>query len=163
IDSLLVGTILPRKVHYLANASLFRNRILGHLLLRVGAIPVYRRHDDASRADLNREMFDASRRALLAGEVLAIYPEGTTHAETRVQRIRTGAARIALDYERARAADPAQHLPALSIIPVGLSFEARKAFRGRVLVAFGSPLPAPAPVPKAPGDGAAVQALTDGI
>ena len=37
--------------------------------------------------------------------MLAIYPEGTTHAETRVQRIKTGAARIALDYE-ARARPP---------------------------------------------------------
>ena len=53
---------------------------------------------------------------------MAIYPEGTTHAEARVQRIKTGAARIALDYE-------ASHPGELTMIPVGLSFEARKSFR----------------------------------
>ena len=64
---------------------------------------------------------------------MAIYPEGTTHAEARVQRIKTGAARIALEYE-------ASHPGELRMIPVGLSFEARKAFRSRVLVAFGEPI-----------------------
>ena len=103
IDSLLVAAALPRKVHYLANASLFRNPILARFLARAGAIPVYRRQDDPDRPDRNVEAFAASRQALAAGHVLAIYPEGTTHAETRVQRIKTGAARIALDYETARA------------------------------------------------------------
>ena len=33
IDSLLVGTILPRKVHYLATATLFRNALISRLLV----------------------------------------------------------------------------------------------------------------------------------
>jgi glycerol-3-phosphate O-acyltransferase / dihydroxyacetone phosphate acyltransferase len=135
IDSLLVGAVLPRKVHYLANASLFKSPILARLLLRAGAIPVYQREDSLDRSDRNAATFQASGEALRAGHVLAIYPEGTTHAEARVQRIKTGAARIALDYEASRAAGAP-----LALVPVGLSFEARKSFRGRVLVAFGQPL-----------------------
>ena len=100
--------------------------------------------------------------------MLAIYPEGTTHAETRVQRIKTGAARIALDYEAARAAAGAAggraSLPPLSLVPVGLSFEARKSFRGRVLVAFGDPVPLGLHVARAREEPvAAVQGLTDAI
>ena len=106
IDSLLVGAVLPRKVHYLATASLFRNPVLAGFLTRAGAIPVYRRDDGPDRADRNADTFVACRQALDAGRVLAIYPEGTTHAEARVQRIKTGAARIALDYETARTARP---------------------------------------------------------
>src|SRR5207244_7018610 len=68
------------------------------------------------------------------GRLIAIYPEGTTHAEARVQRIKTGAARIALAYE-------AEHPGELRLVPVGLTFEARKSFRGRVLVSFGPPVP----------------------
>jgi 1-acyl-sn-glycerol-3-phosphate acyltransferase len=142
IDSLLVGAVLPRKVHYLANASLYRNPILARFLLRAGAIPVYRRHDGPDGPDRNAAMFVASRETLTAGHVLAIYPEGTTHSEARVQRIKTGAARIALDYEASRAAGSLSPLlPPLALVPVGLSFEARKSFRGRVLVAFGDPVP----------------------
>ena len=67
------------------------------------------------------------------GQLIAIYPEGATRAEPHVQRIKTGAARIALGYEA--------HVPGrLTVVPVGLSFEARKRFRGRVLVSFGEPV-----------------------
>src|SRR5262245_57039753 len=126
IDSLLLGVVMPRKVHYLANASLFRNPILARFLLHVGAIPVHRRQDSPDAPDRNAATFEASRQALEAGHVVAIYPEGTTHAEARVQRIKTGAARIALDYELARIREPSRR-PPLSLIPVGLSFEARKS------------------------------------
>jgi glycerol-3-phosphate O-acyltransferase/dihydroxyacetone phosphate acyltransferase len=161
IDSLLVGAVLPRKVHYLATATLFRRPPLVRFLTRAGAIPVYRRQDDPSQADRNRETFAACRRALEAGGVLAIYPEGTTHADAKVLRIRTGAARIALDYEVARRDT---RRPPLTLVAVGLSFAARKAFRGGVRVAFGPPLPLAEHAARARQDpGAAVEGLTDAI
>jgi 1-acyl-sn-glycerol-3-phosphate acyltransferase len=53
--------------------------------------------------------------------------------EAHLQRIKTGAARISLGYE--------VHTPGrLAVVPVGLSFDARKRFRGRVLVSFGEPV-----------------------
>src|SRR5215510_4348861 len=131
IDSLLVGAVLDRKVHYLATAALFRNPLLARFLRACGAIPVYRKTDApgkvAGRDAANADAFAACRAAFGEGALVAIYPEGTTHAEARVQRIKTGAARIALGYE-------ADHPGELTLIPVGLSFEARKSFRSRVLV-----------------------------
>src|SRR6266480_295858 len=145
IDSLLVGSALGRKVHYLATAALFRNRIVGRFLAACGAIPVYRKEDDPAAggaglpdlgpgAERNAGTFAACREAFERGRVVAIYPEGTTHAEARVVRIKTGAARMALAYDAERPG-------ALGVVPVGLSFEARKSFRGRVLVSFGPPVP----------------------
>ncbi|MBI4271549.1 MAG: 1-acyl-sn-glycerol-3-phosphate acyltransferase [Candidatus Rokubacteria bacterium] len=142
IDSLLVGAVLPRKVHYLATAALFKNPLVARFLLACGAIPVYRKQDlDHAAAPhlsqathANVATFEACARALAAGRLVAIYPEGTTHAEARVQRIKTGAARIALAFEAERPG-------ALALVPVGLNFEARKSFRGRVLVSFGPPVP----------------------
>jgi 1-acyl-sn-glycerol-3-phosphate acyltransferase len=134
IDSLLVGAAVPRKVHYLATAALFRNPLVARFLRAVGAIAVFRKMDDPDKMDRNVDAFAACFEAFEAGHVVAIYPEGTTHAEARVQRIRTGAARIALEYET-RA--PGR----LAVIPVGLTFEARKSFGARVLVAFGERVP----------------------
>ena len=133
IDSLVVGSVVRRKVHYLATASMFRNTLMARFLLACGAIPVYRRQDDPDKMDKNLDTFAACFATFARGRLVAIYPEGTTHAEARVQRIKTGAARIALEYE-------ASHPGELRMIPVGLSFEARKAFRSRVLVAFGEPI-----------------------
>ena len=134
IDSLLVGAAVRRKVHYLATAALFRNPVGARFLGACGAIPVYRKQDDPNTMDRNTDTFAACAAALGEGRLIAIYPEGTTHAEARVQHIKTGAARIALAYE-------AEHPAELRVVPVGLSFEARKSFRGRVLVSFGPPVP----------------------
>src|SRR4029453_7487352 len=133
IDSLLVGIVLPRKVHYLATAALFRNPLTARLLVALGVIPVFRRADHPDRMDRNFEMFAACDEAFDGGRLVAIYPEGVTRAEAHVQRIKTGAGRIALPYWG--------HAPGrLTVMPVGLNFEARKRFRGRVLVSFGEPV-----------------------
>src|SRR6059036_3540336 len=156
IDSLVVGAAVRRKVHYLATAALFRNPLVARFLLAAGAIPVWRKQDerpqdstrristrppsvrpglaDPAPTDRNMDTFAACAAAFERGALIAIYPEGTTHAEARVQRIKTGAARIALAYE-------AEHPGELRLVPVGLTFEARKSFRGRVLVSFGPPVP----------------------
>jgi 1-acyl-sn-glycerol-3-phosphate acyltransferase len=174
IDSLLVGGAIPRKVHYLATAALFRNRLVGRFLLACGAIPVYRKQDEpssipsppsagagltapATRAEKNAGTFDACFKAFGEGRLVAIYPEGTTHAEVRVQRIKTGAARLALGYEAERSG-------ALRVIPVGLNFDARKSFRGRVLVSFGPAVPVTPYLEAYRRDPVkAVEALTDAI
>jgi glycerol-3-phosphate O-acyltransferase / dihydroxyacetone phosphate acyltransferase len=134
IDSLVVGAALRRKVHYLATAALFRNPLGARFLRACGAIRVYRKEDDPDKMDPNAEAFAACFQALERGRLIAIYPEGSTHAEARVQRIKRGAARIALGHEAARPGE-------LSLVPVGLTFEARKSFLGRVLVSFGEPIP----------------------
>jgi 1-acyl-sn-glycerol-3-phosphate acyltransferase len=158
IDSLLVGGVLSRKVHYLATAALFRNPLVARFLTACGAIPVYRKQDDPARMDRNVDAFAACFRTLEAGRLIGIYPEGTTHSESRVQRIKTGAARIALEYEASgRGAS-------LTLIPVGLTFEARKSFRGRVRVSLGEPIPMAAYVDVYRNDPVkAVEALTTAI
>lgn len=158
IDSLLVAGVLPRKVHYLATAALFRNPLMARFLAACGAIPVYRKQDDPDKMDRNADTFAACFRALEQGRLVGIYPEGTTHSESRVQRIKTGAARIALDYQASGRGAP------LTLIPVGITFEARKAFRGHVRLSFGEPI---ALAPYAPvyrdEPAKAVEALTTAI
>jgi glycerol-3-phosphate O-acyltransferase / dihydroxyacetone phosphate acyltransferase len=135
IDTLVVGGVVERQVHFLATASLFRNPLLARFLRAMGVIPVYRREDDPAQVARNTEAFEACFQTLERGGLIAIYPEGTTHAEPRVQRIKTGAARIALEAE-------ARHggRLGLTLLPVGLNFEARKSFGSRVLVSFGDPI-----------------------
>jgi glycerol-3-phosphate O-acyltransferase / dihydroxyacetone phosphate acyltransferase len=133
IDSLLVGSVLPRKVHYLATAALFRNPLVARLLAALGVIAVPGKTDSPDKRGRYVEMFAACDETFDRGRLIAIYPEGATRAEAHLQRIKTGAARIALGYEA--------HAPGhLTVVPVGLSFEACKRFRGRVLVSFGEPV-----------------------
>jgi 1-acyl-sn-glycerol-3-phosphate acyltransferase len=72
---------------------------VARLLFALGVIPVYRKADDPDKMDRNEEAFAACDQAFDRERLIAIYPEGATHAEAHVQRIKTGAARIALGYE----------------------------------------------------------------
>jgi 1-acyl-sn-glycerol-3-phosphate acyltransferase len=82
IDSLLVGSVLPRKVHFLATAALLRNPVVARVLVAVGAIPVHRKADDPDRMGRHMEMFAACDQAFDRGRLVAIYPEGATRAPT---------------------------------------------------------------------------------
>ena len=62
-----MGIVLPRKVHYLATAALFRNPLTARLLAALGVIPVYRKADDPDRMDRNFEMFARVTRHSTAG------------------------------------------------------------------------------------------------
>ena len=135
IDSLMISYTIERKIHYLATSQMFRNKLVALFLHNAGVIPVYRKQDDASHSQKNVATFQACYDVLRSRGAIGIYPEGTTHAEPRVKRIKTGAARIALETAE-------QFSVQVKIVPVGLNFFARKSFRGEVLVSIGAPLEA---------------------
>lgn len=137
IDTLLAAYAIGRKVHYLATAQLFRNKILSVFLHNIGIIPVYRKQDDPSHADKNVATFQECFTVLNHGGAIGIYPEGVTHSERRVKKIKTGAARIALEAEN-------QSHAGIRLIPVGLNYSIRKSFRSEVILNIGNPIQASA-------------------
>jgi len=157
IDSLVVAYAIERKIHYLATAQLFRNKIMSLFLHSMGVIPVYRKQDDTSSGQKNASMFQACYEILRDGGAIGIYPEGTTHAEPRIRKIKTGAARIALEAENL-------YHPGVKLVPVGLNFSVRKSFRSEVIVSIGPPVPASTYLEKyqlAPAE--TVEQLTDDL
>jgi len=112
----------PAQGHYWPRRAL-PQRAGRSLHAACGAIPVYRRQDDPDKMD---ETPPRSRRATRPSRRAADrdLPEGTTHAEVRVQRIKTGAARLA-----SRLGGSASRRAPL--IPVGLNFDARNRFGAR--------------------------------
>lgn len=132
VDPLLVGIFEDRQVTFCARDGLFRVPGFGTLLRAVGAVPIKRRsdHGDAAGGAGNDEAFAEVRAVLARGGVISIFPEGKTHGRLRVEPLKTGVARMALD---AAAHD-------VRIVPVGLNYLVREAFRSDVHVAFGPPL-----------------------
>jgi 1-acyl-sn-glycerol-3-phosphate acyltransferase len=95
-DPFAVGLYLHeggRPPRFMAKASLFRLPIAGRILRGLHQIPVYRYSAQA------RHALDAAAAALRAGEVVVIYPEGTTtrDADYWPMKARTGVARLALE------------------------------------------------------------------
>lgn len=140
LDPLLLMAGIKRHVVFLGKSTFFGNPI-GRLMMNAfGALPVYRHRDEGLAggpngdiADRNEETFARCRALLGRGEALALFPEGTTHSQTTLLPLRTGAARIALSAE-------AENSCGLRIVPVGLWYQNKTQFRSSALVAIGRPI-----------------------
>ena len=132
IDPAAIQTTAGRRVRFLAKSTLFAWHPLSPLIRRSGAIPVYRKMDPGVDTSRNVEMFAAVAASLAAGEAICLFPEGTSHARGRLEPLRTGAARMVLN--SCAAGHP------VTIVPVGLNFDALARFRSRLTTVFGRPL-----------------------
>jgi len=136
-NALMDGWLLIAKcerwpLHFLANAKLWRYRLMAPFLDASGAVPVYRREEHDGEVD-NQHAFDRVYEILEAGHCLGIFPEGISHAESQLVKLKTGTARIAL-------AVAARGKVRVRIVPCGLNYIHRHRFRSQVLIEFGEPL-----------------------
>lgn len=127
LDTILIPSFSPRKVQFLAKASLFEGRVKGWFFAQIGAIAVHREAGSAAQAAL-----EAGRAVLAAGQVFAVFPEGSRSRDGRLYRGRSGAAFMALE-------------TGATVVPVGLIGTNRRkdphtGKRPRVEVRFGSAL-----------------------
>ena len=156
LDPAVIWATAGRDVRFLAKSTLF-NGPLGPLIASAGAIPVYRKLDQGVDTSKNAETFAAVSDALAAGDAICIFPEGISHSTGRLEPLRTGAARMALAAERAGTR--------VTLVPVGLNFDRKTAFRSRVTVVFGQPFAGRDLLDGRNGrdDAAVARALTDRI
>lgn len=136
-NALMDGWLLAAKcgrwpLRFLANAKLWNYRLLVPLLNASGAIPVFRREEHDGEVD-NQKAFDKLYEVIEAGECVGIFPEGVSHVESQLLRLKTGTARIALSVAARNKANP-------PIIPCGLNYIHRHRFRSQVLLEFGEPI-----------------------
>jgi glycerol-3-phosphate O-acyltransferase / dihydroxyacetone phosphate acyltransferase len=134
-DAFIVGTSVPRKVHFVATVQLFRFKPLKWFLLKCGLIPINRVKDDPRAMRSVLDTFEACYAVLEQGEAIGIFPEGITHDDPQLKPIKTGTARMALDLEQRHRGELGLH-----IVPVGLNFSAKDIYRSDVLVHFGEPI-----------------------
>jgi 1-acyl-sn-glycerol-3-phosphate acyltransferase len=129
-DALVLMSVLPRRPRILADDSIWKVPVAKQVMEWIGAIPVHRGHSGTTD---NADMFAAAHQALADGELVLIFPEGITREEPSIGQVRSGAARIAIG-ARARGVDDVR------IVPVGLHYEDKAAFRSVVYVREGRPI-----------------------
>ncbi len=154
MDPLLLLCLSPRPVSFLAKSPLFTMPFVSLFVKAFGSIPVYRPQDADADVRRNRETFAKARDLLKRGGVLALFPEGVSHDEPRLMPLKSGAARIALG---AASEGP------VTVVPAGLTYEARDLFRSGALLRVAEPF-AVEPIPldeKGEPPRTAVKALTE--
>ncbi|MEV6930331.1 lysophospholipid acyltransferase family protein [Dactylosporangium sp. NPDC051485] len=135
LDSVMLGSVAPRNVYFLAKDQYFigpglKGTMMRHIMYGLNQIPVDRSGGRASLLAL-----DAALPVLRAGHVLGIFPEGTRSTDGRLYRGRPGVAKLALDA-------PAPIIPVGlmgfdQVMPIGTSLP---RLGPKVEVRFGEPL-----------------------
>jgi len=88
VDPFILAVATKREIHYMAKAELFGNPLLGAVFRSLNAFPVERGGGD-------RTAISEAARLLERGELLGIFPQGTSKAHRQIGWHR-GAARLAL-------------------------------------------------------------------
>ena len=137
LDPALMTAFAQRKVHFAAKDVLFTHPILAWVLRQMGAVPIRRAQDhthEASHQKLdNSHAFQALQELLINQSAMGIFPEGISHHSTQLAKLKTGAARIALQ------SIENMDTP-IYIVPCALHYVRRKRFRTSVLIQFDTPL-----------------------
>lgn len=160
VDPILVAALLGRLPRFLAKAALWKVVPARPFLALAGVLPVHR-SSDGDRPGDNLQTFSATHRELAQRATVAIFPEGTTGDRGGLDRVRTGAARIAIGALHAA--------PDLVVVPIGMAFESRIQTRSRASIVIGQPIPvaevvrAELPEPGEEPDRGDVRALTAAI
>lgn len=135
LDAMVIASTSPRKINFLAAGFLFKNKFLGWIMRSTGTIPVYRKHENSDANERNVESFEACFEVFENKGAIGVFPEGLTHQDRQVKKVKTGTARIAIEAEVRN-----NWQLGLKIIPVGLNYYHPTRIRGKIFVNFGKPI-----------------------
>jgi glycerol-3-phosphate O-acyltransferase/dihydroxyacetone phosphate acyltransferase len=138
VDAILIlseAARYGRFAYVWTKGSLFANPLVGSFLRKFGAVPVFRpRRASDSLTDVdsnkspeeletaNHAMFEQTWEVLAAGNVMVLFPEGTSYTAPKMLALRTGVVRVATGF--------AKHYDRpIPIIPVGLNYFNKDHFR----------------------------------
>lgn len=126
IDPIIIGIAIRRPVRFMAKKELFRFSLFGWLLRQLGAFPV-------NRHRINMQAFKRAIALLEAGELVAIFPEGTRGDGVELRPGKPGIGLIAT--RTGVPVIPAFHRGTEKVLPRGAWFPRSH----RITVTFGAP------------------------
>ncbi|MDZ4823780.1 MAG: 1-acyl-sn-glycerol-3-phosphate acyltransferase [Flavobacteriales bacterium] len=97
MDPLLLCCFLPRQLHWLSRADVFRKPLIGFFLRMINMLPIFRKRDNVDIQSENRKIFSECLRKFKSDSVIALFPEGTHHAGRVLHPFKKGMARLAME------------------------------------------------------------------
>lgn len=135
LDPIVIGLQMKQRIAFLAKAEVFKSAFAKWLLPKFNMIPVYRKQDDASLMHRNEETFDKCYEHLAKKGTIMIFPEGVSLTQRKLEKIKTGAARIALGAEVEN-----NYKLGVKILTVGLNYSNPHRFQSHLFINMDSPI-----------------------
>ncbi len=135
LDPLNTASRIFQHSFFLANASLYKSAIGNWFFTTFYCIPIERPKDRGGRKMSNADSFAKCDEHLSKGGCLYIAPQGYSQIKRRIDKIKTGTARIALSAENS-----SDWKLGLEILPFGLNYESPRFFRTNLLINTGTPI-----------------------
>ncbi|KAI0079787.1 hypothetical protein K474DRAFT_1591327 [Panus rudis PR-1116 ss-1] len=150
IATLAVTIPHSRSIGFWAKASLFKNPVLRAILESASSIPVHRSSIKAEQGspaegppkDHTQYLFRETFASLSAGGVIGLFPEGTSYTHPHLPALKTGAARVILEYARWQMENnQKESTKPLVVVPVGIVYTDKSRYRSKVaLPRYGRPI-----------------------
>lgn len=140
-----IAAMIPyrRPVNFWAKSTMFKNPISGWILSSAGSIPVNRNpnsipgENGSQQTDTHHALFKETFQALDDGEVIGVFPEGTSYTEPQIAQVKDGAAWAALEYAKWQRRQETNHKDGskakpLRLVPVAIIYTDKSQFQSRV-------------------------------
>lgn len=129
---------------------MFKNPISGWILSSSGSIPVNRnpnsvrfaeegKEKGSQSSDIHNALFKETFQALDDGEVIGVFPEGTSYTEPQIAQVKDGAAWAAFEYVRWQREKGTNHkngrkVKPLTVVPVAIVYTDKAQYQSRVSI-----------------------------
>ena len=135
MDPLNSAVLMKRRVNFLANAGMFATPFSNWFFTNFYCIKIERYKDTGGKPINNKKAFQLATNFLTGGGCLYMAPEGGSISGRRLESLKTGAARIALNTEKENGFGLG-----LVILPIGLNYSDPGQFRGELHSIMGEPI-----------------------
>jgi len=137
MDALAILCTIERRAVFLARSDIFKKPTIASILYFLKILPIYRIRDGYELLKKNKEIFQKTTDVITNEKcTLVILPEGNHAGVRRLRPLKKGFARIAFQTEEANNFGLDIH-----IVPVGIDYENYQAFRSKLALNFGKPIP----------------------
>ena len=120
LDPIFLGVKVKRQLAFMAKEELFRVKVLGPIIKKLGAFPIARGKGDTGAVEFAID-------TVKSGKALMLFPEGTRSKDGKPLKLKSGVIVIA---------SQSQGL----IVPSAIVFEGKLRFRREVTVRYGKPI-----------------------
>ena len=96
LDAMVLAVFLKRDVHFYVRGDIFKHPLAFRFLTWLHMIPIFSREHGIENVGRNQHTFERGKKLLQQGKLLLIFPEGFSRLSKKVEPMKKGPARVAL-------------------------------------------------------------------